>query len=139
MLNNEADAVDAMQDTFVRVLRNQERLDDAAPSSLLYRIATNVCLNKIRTQKRHPENPDDALMRSIASLSDLESTTAQRGLIGRIFGGQQESTAAIAFMHYVDRMTLQEVADEVGMSVSGVRKRLRTLRGQLEGLQEVAS
>ena len=40
----------------------------------------------------------------------------------------------MAILHYVDGMTLQEVADEVGMSVSGVRKRLRGLRAELHEL-----
>jgi RNA polymerase sigma-70 factor (ECF subfamily) len=40
----------------------------------------------------------------------------------------------MAMLHYVDGMTLAEVADEVGMSVSGVRKRLRGLRAQLHDL-----
>lgn len=40
----------------------------------------------------------------------------------------------MAILHYVDGMTLQEVADEVGMSVSGMRKRLRGLRARLHDL-----
>jgi DNA-binding Lrp family transcriptional regulator len=35
-------------------------------------------------------------------------------------------------------MTLEEVAEVVGMSVSGVRKRLRTLRATVTALAEVA-
>ncbi len=38
-------------------------------------------------------------------------------------------------MHYVDGMTLEEVAGEVGLSVSGVRKRLRTLKARVEGME----
>ena len=49
----------------------------------------------------------------------------------RIFGRESASTLEIAVMHYVDRMTLDEVAREVGLSVSGVRKRLRALRARL--------
>jgi len=33
-------------------------------------------------------------------------------------------------MHYGDRMTWKEVARAVGMSVSGVRKRLRSLQAR---------
>ena len=40
-------------------------------------------------------------------------------------------------MHLVDGMTLEEVAREARMSVSGVRKRLRTLRGRLQELEGV--
>jgi RNA polymerase sigma-70 factor (ECF subfamily) len=34
----------------------------------------------------------------------------------------------MAVLHYVDGMTLEQVARECGLSVSGVRKRLRALR-----------
>jgi RNA polymerase sigma-70 factor (ECF subfamily) len=42
----------------------------------------------------------------------------------------------MAVLYYVDGLTLEEVAEEVGMSVSGVRKRLRGLRGSLKDLEE---
>jgi RNA polymerase sigma-70 factor (ECF subfamily) len=45
------------------------------------------------------------------------------------------STQTIAVMHLVDGMTLEEVAREAGLSVSGVRKRLRTARARLSQLE----
>ena len=54
MLRDEERALDAMQDVFVEVLRREKDLVHYAPSSLLYTIATNVCLNKIRRTKRRP-------------------------------------------------------------------------------------
>ena len=51
LLRDEDRALDAMQDVFVRVLQNQGRLHATYPSNLLYRIATNVCLNRIRDQR----------------------------------------------------------------------------------------
>ncbi|MBE0665774.1 MAG: hypothetical protein IH584_08095, partial [Candidatus Aminicenantes bacterium] len=51
LLQNEELAVDAMQDVFVRLLAHRERLHGRYPSSLLYRMATNVCLNIIRDRK----------------------------------------------------------------------------------------
>jgi RNA polymerase sigma-70 factor (ECF subfamily) len=37
----------------------------------------------------------------------------------------------MAVLHYLAGLTLEEVAVEVGLSVSGVRKRLRSLRRAL--------
>jgi RNA polymerase sigma-70 factor (ECF subfamily) len=98
------------------------------------RVATNVCLNRLRHARRHPEDRDDELLLRIAAeVPDGESRSAARRLLDGIFGREPESTLAIAVMHYVDRMTLEEVAEESGLSVSGVRKRLRTLRARLAG------
>jgi RNA polymerase sigma-70 factor (ECF subfamily) len=45
-----------------------------------------------------------------------------------LFGRHPESTRTIAVLHYVDGLTLEDVARQTKMSVSGVRKRLRKLR-----------
>jgi RNA polymerase sigma-70 factor (ECF subfamily) len=135
LLKEEEAAVDAMQDTFVQVLRYQDRLEDEAPSSLLYRMATNVCLNRIRSSKRKPEQGGDDVISRIADAAEPEPRMTARNLIGRLFSKERSSTGTIAVMHLVDGMTLEEVAREVGMSVSGVRKRLRPLRSKLLELQ----
>ena len=62
---------------------------------------------------------------------DAESRTLAGRILDRLFAGQPESTRLIAVLHYVDRLTLEEVASEVGMSVSGVRKRLRSLKERM--------
>jgi RNA polymerase sigma-70 factor (ECF subfamily) len=132
LLRDDGLALDALQDVFVQLLRRKDRLADEAPSALLMRVATNVCLNRLRTRRRHPEDRDDELLQRIAAaVPDGESRSAARQLVDRIFGREPESTFAIAVMLYVDRMTLEEVAAEVGLSVSGVRKRVRTLRARL--------
>ncbi|MBI5509631.1 MAG: sigma-70 family RNA polymerase sigma factor [Deltaproteobacteria bacterium] len=136
LLGDEQEAHDAMQDVFVQALRHQERLTATAPSSLLYRIATNVCLNKLRHRKRHPADPGDELLGRIAAAADVDKRTESRHLLAALFGGEKESSQTIAVMHLLDGMTLEEVAREVGMSVSGVRKRLRRLQtalGELGG------
>jgi RNA polymerase sigma factor (sigma-70 family) len=136
LMRNEEKALDAMQDVFVQVLRNEARLTETAPAALLLRIATNLCLNKLRSEKRHPEDQDDEIVLRLANTKDedIESRSLSRTLLTKIFGREPESTKTIAIMHYVDRMTLEEVAQEVGMSVSGVRKRLRVLQERVKSL-----
>ncbi|MCA9566666.1 MAG: sigma-70 family RNA polymerase sigma factor [Myxococcales bacterium] len=137
LLRNEEKAMEATQDVFVQVLRRADELEVSSPSSLLYRIATNVSLNRIRTAKRHPEHPDDELLTRIAIAGSTEERTLASALLERLFGAEKDSTATIAVMHLLDGFTLEEVAEEVGMSVSGVRKRLRGLRASLHELEGV--
>lgn len=138
LLRDEELAVDAMQDTFVQVVRRKDKLDVHAPSSLLYRIATNICLNRIRSRRRHPEHPDEELLVRIAHASDDEARGAARLMLERIFRDEQPSTRTMAVMHLLDGMTLDEVAAEHGLSVSGVRKRLRVLKKHVHELEGVA-
>ena len=139
MLRDEQQATDAMQDVFVQLLRHRERLDDRGTSSLLYRMATNVCLNRIRSQKRRPEDPVDDMLGRIAAVSREEERTGARDLLDRVLGREPVSTTTIAVLHLHDGMTLQEVADAVGLSVSGVRKRLRKLKADLAALEPTDS
>ncbi len=131
------EAEDAMQDVFVQLVRHQGRLHNAAPSSLLLRIATNVCLNRIRTRRRHPEDSEPGLLERIAAAPDVEAQGAARLFLRRVFAGQQESTKVMAVLHLRDGWTLEEVAEQTGMSVSGVRKRLRGLKAWVAELEEV--
>jgi RNA polymerase sigma-70 factor (ECF subfamily) len=146
LLRNPAKAEDAMQDVFVSLIRHEDRLREEAPGALLLRIATNVCLNRLRGERRHPEDAheNDDLALRIAHAddggSDAESRTLARSVLGKLFGADDPlaaSTRSLAFMHLVDGMTLEEVAREARLSVSGVRKRLRTLKGRLAELEGV--
>jgi RNA polymerase sigma-70 factor (ECF subfamily) len=136
LLRDEARALDAMQDVFVLVLRNQQRFDQESGSALLFTLATNVCLNLLRTSRRKPEDKDDDVLLAIAQDLDLEQRAQARSVLGRLFDGAPEKTAAIAVMHYLDGMTWEEVAGELKMSVSGVRKRARGITERLSQLKE---
>jgi len=130
MLRNDDAALDAMQDVFVELLRREQDLVHSGPSSLLYTIATNVCLNRIRRTKRRPETRDDEILLTIAGDDGPEDRTIASHFLDRVFSRVPESTRTIAVLHYVDGLTLEETAKHVGLSVSGVRKRLRQLRAR---------
>lgn len=132
LLGDEAQAAEAMQDVFVKLMGVEEV---SAPSSLLYIMATRHCLNILRSKKRRPEDAGGDLVYEIASARDFEETSKARLLLAQLFGRTPESSRVIAVLHYLDGLTLEEVAKEVGMSVSGVRKRLRVLRQELTILE----
>ncbi len=128
--------MDATQDVFLQVLKLGQRPEH--PTSYLYRAATHVCLNRIRSGRRRPEAPlgdTDRWLDAIAHAPDAEARTGALVLLGRLFAQEQESTRTLAVLHYVDGWTLEEVAEQVGLSVSGVRKRLATLRTHLEVME----
>ena len=137
LLRDGALADDALQEVFVNCLRNKDRLVADYPSSLLFRMATNASLDILRTRRRHPETRDEELLLSIASLADEEANLEARSLLSRIFAREEVSTRVMAVMYHLDGMTLEEVAHESGMSISGVRKRLMGLRTRVQALKEV--
>lgn len=135
LLRDEQEALDVCQDVFLQLVRRRDVLDIRFPSSLIYRIATNLCLNRIRDRRHWPDLVEDEQLARIARLDDPTPVVHARSILDRLFARHQESTRVIATLHFVDGLTLEEVAKEVGMSVSGVRKRLRALRETLVELE----
>lgn len=122
-------AQEATQDTFLNLLRSEKSYDNKNSAGLLYRIATNICLNYIRSRKNEiGKIAIDDLLIEIASSECLEDKFVFKNLLDSIFSKEKESTRVIAIMFFLDRMTLSEISFEVGMSVSGIRKRLRILK-----------
>jgi RNA polymerase sigma-70 factor (ECF subfamily) len=137
ILKDEDEALEVSQDVFVQLLRRRETLRVRQPSTLLYRMATNLCLNRLRDRKRKPTTNDDELLHRLASLEEPTARLEARSVLERLFGRQPESSRVIAVLHFVDGLTLEEVAGSVGMSVSGVRKRLGALRQALAEMEEL--
>jgi RNA polymerase sigma-70 factor (ECF subfamily) len=131
LLRDEQEAWDVTQEVFVRLVEHRERLSGRYPSSLLFRMATNLSLNRLRDRRRDPAQPGDEVLHRIARVEDRDSPL----LLERLFARHPESTRTMAVLHHVDGMTLEQVARECGMSVSGVRKRLRGLRETLENMK----
>jgi len=123
--------MDVTQDVFVKLLQDGQPRGIDHPSSFLYVTATNMCLNRLRARRRHPTSSDESLLQHIAVMGGTEDRVSARSLLERLFQMHHPSSRTIAVLHFVDGMTLEETAREVGMSVSGVRKRLATLRGNL--------
>ena len=128
ILVDEDAAQDAMQDVFVLLLRKKNNLVGAYPSSLLYRMATNRCLNMLRSARRRRDTPDEETLRRVQAPGNLEEEVEGRDLVARLFAGERESTRQMVAMHHRDGMTLRATAAVMGMSESGVRKRMRSLK-----------
>jgi RNA polymerase sigma-70 factor, ECF subfamily len=143
LLKDENQAVDVMHDVFVAMLRSQESLNNEQPAGLLLTTATNLSLNRLRSERRRPSTPTEDLdaVWEIANHGDeggSESRTLARRILDRIFANDLETTRLMAVLHFVDGMSLEEVAEEVNLSVSGVRKRLRKLKERVQGLSSQA-
>jgi len=124
LLKNEDEAMDAVQDVFVNVLRAGGRLHGAFPSSLLYTIATNLCLNRLKFKKREATDlaaiPEESFFTVDSGFEQVDAEL----LIKAILEDESETTRTILFMYHVDGMVLREIAEAAGLSIPGVKKRL---------------
>lgn len=128
LLRDEQGALDAAQDVFVRLLSAKKRLHGRYPSALLYRMATNVSLNALRAQRRRIWHADSERIEVLPCGENFEEELVERETLHQVFRRESALTVHMARLHYAERYTLRETAQRVGLSVSGVRKRLRGLR-----------
>ncbi len=135
LLKDDAESKDMVQNVFMRVFEHMDSLDLSQPSSLLWNTATRLCLNRIRDKKRRGLDCDSSELLLTIACAEEDDGLEARGILAKIFSKEQESTRTIATLHYVDGMTLEETAETVGLSVSGVRKRLRTLQAKIKNLE----
>ena len=124
LLRDEEKAFDAMQEVFVKLLEYSERLEGNYLSSLLYRIATNHCLNKIRNERRHQDLDYQYILHHVPAIANQDYGLVARNLLEYVLKEEKKSTHRIAVLYFVNSMTLKEIAALEGMSVAGVHKKI---------------
>lgn len=129
LLKDEEKALDAMQDVFLRLMERKDEIKSAC-ASLFYVTATRVCLNKIKADKIRSGPDFEKIAQTMAddfSERDIQQTEAEN-VLEKIFESRDKKDLLIATLHFVDGLTLEETAEQIGMSVSGVRKRIREMQ-----------
>lgn len=125
LLGNPADAEDALQEVFIRVMRARDTFrGESSPMTWLYRISTNHCLNVLRAGRRRrtgmQKRASDASFDSCTPPESVEDLAAIREILPSFDRDVQE----LAVLYFIDGMSQQEAANETGLSVPTVRKRL---------------
>jgi RNA polymerase sigma-70 factor (ECF subfamily) len=145
LLGSEAEADDALQEVFMRVQRYADSFRGEAPLAWLYRITDRHCFDVIRRRKRVAGAGESA------SALDAREQTADPGsaepdrarLAVQVLGSVNAGTREVAVLYFVDELTQEEVAKEVGVSRKTVKKRLanflRTARGVLGASAQTAA
>ena len=133
ILGNEDDALDAVHDVFVNLIQAESRLHGQFPSSLLYTMATNICLNRIRKRKREilrdfSDEAENPLSRADEGFDQVEAKLVMEAILK----DESEMNRSICFMYYADGMTYREIGAAVELSIAGVRKRLETFKNRAQ-------
>jgi len=124
MLQSQAAARDATQETFVRVLTRGPRfLSDDDARRYLYRVSTNVCLNQIREVKVETRAATTLRMRSSCSGS-VEGRQVDRAFAAAVLDRCGEAGATVAVMYYANGMSQIEIAETLGITRRTVFSRL---------------
>lgn len=123
MLRDHALAEDAVQEVFFRALRAHDQFrGESSPLTWLYSIATKHCLQQIRNTTRRQSKLDTL---SAQARAQVVPELLEEGLtLLQILDEQDETTRHVAYLRFVDGMTITEVADVSGVSRKTASKRL---------------
>jgi RNA polymerase sigma-70 factor, ECF subfamily len=144
VLRNPADAEDAVQETFLRVLRHRHSLDEVRDHRVwLIRIVWNIVLDRKRRAKTRPETDDVAdLARVLPSngLSAEQLTAAAQhhshvlACVDKLPTKERQVLLLSAF----EELNSVEIAAVLGITESSVRSRLFRARNLMAGLLDHA-
>lgn len=126
ILGEEQAARDAMQEVFIRALREWASFrHDASPVTWLYRITTNLCLNRLRDESRRREIAD---ARAPLEKTRTDSSAETEATLADILRRVPEELREIAVHYWVDEMSQDEIAAMLGVARRTVGYRLEAFR-----------
>jgi RNA polymerase sigma-70 factor (ECF subfamily) len=123
MLGDEQAAWDALQEVFVRALKGRDAFrHEASPTTWLYRITTNYCLNVLRDETRRRDK-----LRQRATTRPMASTVEPelRLTLARLMSELPPEACEMAVYSHVDRMSHDEIAAIMKVSPRTVGNRLK--------------
>lgn len=127
LLRDDDEARDVMQEAFTRLVAHHDRLRGDVPVlHWLYRVTTNLSLKRIRQRRTHPVVSDPSAVERIARGD--EASQVDRAAVVDLLTRLDETSARIAVYYYLDRMTMDEVADVMGRSRKTVSRHLARIR-----------
>jgi len=140
VLRNAADAEDAVQETYLRVLRHRETLGEIRDARVwLVRIVWNVVLDRKRRSKTRPETDD---ISDLARLLPAGGLTAEERAVSaqhhaHVLRAVEQLPAKeqrVLMLSAFEELSSVEIAEVLGTTESTVRSRLFRARNLLSTL-----
>lgn len=145
LVHNPSEAEDLTQDTLFRAYLHRDSLRDPnAVRGWLYRIATRVCLDRLRQRTAHVSLDDEEGSRSAAAVpsespSPLEMAEREQtgACVQRCLDFLSDSYRGVILLHEAHSLTAAEIADLLGESEGTIKIRLHRARRKLHEIMQI--
>jgi RNA polymerase sigma-70 factor, ECF subfamily len=140
VMRNAAEAEDAVQEAFLRVLKHREKLSEIRDLRVwLVRITWNVVLDKKRRSKTRPENEDVADFARVLPSADRTAdqiliSSQEHSRILKAIDQLPSKERQALLLSAVDELATPEIAAVLGTTESSIRSRIFRARRELSEL-----
>jgi RNA polymerase sigma-70 factor (ECF subfamily) len=139
LIRDVSETEDLAQETFIRAYRQQETLrDPAALESWLYRIATHICIDRLRQRARTTARQADSPVEDLPIIDHAQPSPfviVQQAEMGECVDQYvvtlSDPQKAVLLLHDADGMTDNEIADLLTLPLTTVKMRLHRARQKL--------
>jgi|SRR5580658_8530452 RNA polymerase sigma-70 factor, ECF subfamily len=144
VLRNPADAEDAVQEAFLRVLRHRDTLGEVRDHRVwLIRIVWNIVLDRKRRAKTRPETDDVADLARVLpskglSAEELAAAAQHHAHVLACVDQLPEKERQVLVLSAFEELTSVEIAAVLDITESSVRSRLFRARNLIAGLLDHA-
>ena len=134
-------AEEVLQDTFARAYQRRQTLNvDVSPLPWLHRVSLNLCYSRLARRRLSTDPIDEATEATHADDSPLPADRVEQAELQAIvrdgIAALPEKHRSVVVLYYLQRLSLQETAETLGIQLGTVKSRLhyalRSLRGHLE-------
>ena len=139
MLKNEFEAEEVLQDCFMKAYNSLSAFKGEAKfSTWFYRIVYNTALTRLSSQKRKTETEMTSVEDHFNLKSEYRSDEIEKkdvnDLIHDTISKLPDRYSAIITMFYLNEMTIDEISEVMGITISNVKVMLHRSRNSLRDL-----
>jgi RNA polymerase sigma factor (sigma-70 family) len=107
-------------------IQSGEVLDDFARKNFLYTVARNSILNEIRRMNKHERlGQSTGSVHSVYIDTDSEKNLHEKLFVEQLLKALPSKQSVVVAMYYMEELDVKQIAEEIGISVDGVKKRLK--------------
>lgn len=122
---------DLVQETFIRVwTKFSEFRKESEVSSWIYRIAVNISLDHLRSEKRYP-TANATVLNYHADTADLEKSLLNRELVSESLMALSLEHRTVIVLSLIHELSLNEIANVLEVSEGTVKSRLHYAKEHL--------
>ncbi len=145
LVHNPSEAEDLTQEAFLRAHSHRDSLRDPnAVRGWLYRIATRVCLDRLRQRVAHVSLDSEEGAQSVGSVPSASPSAqeiAERretdACVQRCLDFLSDGYRAVVLLHEAHSLTAGEIAELLGENVGTIKIRLHRARRKLQEIMQI--